>query len=398
MKYQSLIKAAPVITYISLSILAFALLSLNILSLINTKVTDEILVHELIFLFILLLTIALVDIISSSSRLDSLEYIGSIRTGLLIVYLYMIASILICSVIGPTAINLLSYFIPPYLALYLFIIIIIIVASFLTHEKYLESGEKSTFIIGLMLELVGIIVGLVIIGTIIAAFTGLHLFLAVATITALITYAWLRIENIIVRIKGSYTYGVFYSMIYRRVTTAILCIILALVALYHSTLYLSMGLHYSWTFRSVEEAFLLLICLSLALVVAGNVIGIVGISLFLPSEHGLRGLTLITRHKLSGGSMEELLKSLSIIQPSLKPVIQPPQPQQPTTPEVSPETQVSMGTRVVKKCSYCGKEVPPEAKFCPYCGALLEGDEGTRLYTTPTEKKQETQAEPNKGG
>lgn len=398
MKYQSLIKVALTITYISLSILAFALLSLNILSLINTKVTvaHEMLVHELIFLFILLLIIVIVNITHSGSRLDSLEYIESIRMGLLIVYLYIIASILICSVIGPTAINLLSYFIPPHSALYLFIIITIIVASFLTREKYLESEEKIiTFIIGSMFELVGIIVGLVIIGTIIAAFTGLRL---VATITALITYAWLRIENIIVRIKGSYTYGVFYSMIYRRVTTAILCIILALVALYHSGLYLSMGLHYNWTFRSVEETFLLFICLSLALVVAGNAIGIVGISLFLFSEHGLRGLTLIARHKLSGGSVEELLKSLSIIQPSLKPVIQPPQPQQPTTPEVSPETQVSMGTRVVKKCSYCDKEVPPEAKFCPYCGALLEGDEGTRLYTTPTEKKQETQAEPNEGG
>jgi len=399
LKYVSLVKASLRITSISLSILAFALLFHNLLSLASTKIyTHEVLIGEIIYLFILVLIVVIAEVTYYGSKLDSLEYVRSIRGSLIIVYFYIIVSILVCSSISPTFLDLLSYFIPPYPALYLFILITLLTAAILTREKYLESGEKVTFITGVVFEFVGISVGLVILYIITATFTGSHLPTGVATITAFIIYAWSRIENTIIKIHGSYTYGALYSTIYRRATTATLCIILAWLTLYYNGLYLSEGLNYNWTFKNIEEAFLLLIYTSLALVIVAGIIGIAGAIVFLPSEHGLRGLTLIAHHKLiTGGRMEELLSSLSITQPSLKPIIQPTQPQS-TAPVVSQSAQVATGSGVVKKCSYCGREVPLEANFCPYCGALLEGDEGTRIYTAPTKEKQETQVESSKGG
>jgi hypothetical protein len=395
----SLVKASLRIISISLSILAFALLFHNLLSLASTKIyTHEVLIGEIRYLFILVLIVVIAEVTYYGSKLDSLEYVRSIRGSLIIVYFYIIVSILICSSISPTFLDLLSDFIPPYPALYLFILITLLTAAILTREKYLESGEKVTFITGVVFEFVGISVGLVILYIITATFTGSHLPAGVATITAFIIYAWSRIENTIIKIHGSYTYGAFYSTIYRRATTATLCIILAWLTLYYNGLYLSKGLNYSWTFKNIEEAFLLLIYTSLAIVIVAGIIGIGGAIVFLLSEHGLRGLKLMAHHKLiTGGRMEELLSSLSITQPSLKPIIQPMQPQS-TAPVVSQNAQLATGSGVVKKCSYCGREVPLEANFCPYCGALLEGDEGTRIYTAPTKEKQETQVESSKGG
>ena len=402
MKYVSLVKASLKLTYMSLIILVFALLPIYLLSLASIETyAHKALIDEIKYLFIFLLIIIIADLTHSGSKLDSLEYVRGIRRSLIIMYSYIIASILICSSISPTILDLLfSYFIPPYPALYLFIIITLLTASILTREKYLESGEKVTFITGVVFESVGIAVGLVILYIITATFTGLHLLTGVATITAFIIYAWSRIENTVIKMYGSYTYGVFYSTIYRRVTTATLCIILAWLTLYYNGLYLYKGLNYSWTFKNIEEAFLLLIYTTLAIVIVAGIIGIGGAIVFLLSEHGLRGLKLMAHHKLiTGGRIEELLSSLGITQPSLKPIIQPMQPQS-TAPVDSQKAQVATGSGVVKNCSFCGREVPLEAKFCPYCGALLESDEGTRLYIAPTEEKQETQVESSssKGG
>jgi len=395
-KYQQLIKTSLIAISISLSLIVFALLSLNILHLLKSKMhLYTLLSLEIIFIFIIILIIVTAEILYSSSKLESLKYIKSFRTGLLIIYIYLVASTLFYSSARFLLIEL-PHYIPPYPALYLFTLIILLTASFLTREKSLKSAEKATFVTGLIFEFIGVIIGLVILYTIITSITGnnawFNIFVLIAMLTAFTIYSWSRIENTIVKIRGSHTYSTLYSMIYRRIVTAILCAILALIALYYNGLFLLEGFGYKWTFMNIEETFYLLTFISLALILVGTIIGIGGVILFLPSCHGIRGFKLISQHKLSAGKgIDELLSSLGVIQPTPPPI---PTPQitqpQPVTTVTQQERRIIEETRAVKKCPYCEKEIVIEAKFCPYCGAFLEGDEGTRVYTTPPKRKEES--------
>lgn len=385
--YKSLVK--PSLRLISLSavlgiIAIFSLIFMNIFYNVQEYGISR---YQLVFIlghtFILVVLINVANVLSASSSLDPDLFADSIRIGMIIVYLLL----LLLNIVGVTAdIPLHRVGIPPYIALYLLIPILFIVSSILIKRRSLSAEEKALYITGTIIDAVsaGIALGVLmyILGEVIT-YTTILIYMSGSI--ALTIFVWIDVENMLSRTVGKTSTATLWSIILRRIITATAGIVLGCVTLYFNAKAIADMIGYRWSLASVAETFQLLLLISFVISFVAILVGLVGGIMLIPSSHGARGIPLLIRMS-RGESIDLSVLGISVgAEPSpqaYKPSEKPSKAAVPQAPAVVAQPQPAPA-ETKSRCSFCGAEIPANAKFCPYCGAYLAVDEGTRLYTEP---------------
>jgi len=342
-------------------------------------------------ILVTMLLIAVSSSLSSISDLSPARYIGSARKALLLIYIYLT----IMSIIG-----VVPGRISGYTAVHLFIVIMLIVSSILIGRSASRAEDMGTYITGIAIEVVGVAIGLVFLNVV---FQYWYWYWLVPTITtvALATFVWLRVEEVLSRARGPYSYAVLWSAFLRRVAVTISCIVTALIVLYFNGGLVAelIPLTYEvWALRGIEGAFWLILLISLTIMTISLLPGLVGGFMLLASEQGLRGLPLLVHAKSKevsppppSGALRPTPTGVAALPqeaPTAPPEVSPPTPAQEMRAPLAQREEAVLGKpRAELKCPYCGASAPMSAKFCPQCGAYLEADEGTRLYVSREEEK-----------
>jgi hypothetical protein len=317
LKYELLTRNLLRIVLYSLCLIIATQVSLNALSLLLGEVKYanfyELVAREASFALLLLGLVLVVFVLHLSSSLKAPKYLLGVKVSVLVMYLYLTV-LMITSGVKPELMEYIEKTLPPYLAQYLFVVILLLVAFVLTRTPGLIGEEWVVYAVGVALEVTGVVSGLLVLhGVITAMLKGNPEFalLATAVITAaLAVYVWLSVESTVIRVRGVYSYSVLQSVVLRRLITIILGLAVALVALGVSGSGIVAELGRKWTFQHIREAILLVQLVGLITMSIGLVISLVGGILILRSEHGARGILILSQYKKSG----EVNKALEVLE------------------------------------------------------------------------------------
>jgi len=317
LKYELLIRNSLRIVVYSLCLVIATLVSLNALSLLLGEVEYAgyaLVAREASFALLVLGLALVVYALSLSSSLRADRYLLGVRISVLVVYLYL-TGLMIASGVRTALMEYIAETLPPYLALYLLVVILLVVASILTRTPGIVGEERVVYIVGVALEIAGVAGGLLVLhGVVTAMLRGrpeLALLATSVILVALAVYTWLSIESTIARVRGVHSYAVLQSIVLRRLITIILGIVVALIALVVSSSSILAGLSRVWTFHHIQEAILLIQLVGLITTSIGLVISVVGGVLLLSSEHGARGLLILSQYKKTG-EVDKVLEVLEI--------------------------------------------------------------------------------------
>lgn len=389
--YTSLIKSSLRLTSLGaiLGIISISSLSfMRILDYVQRYGIDElfdkwVLLLVLINILIILILMIMVNVLSASSKLNPDVFIYNVRTGLVIIYLLLITYNIIELAGG---ISLYQIGLPSYIALYLLILILIVVASILMKMRVSGTEEKALYIAGTIIDIISVSMALIFLTyilDIIFMFAPYKVVIPICSAVTLVVYIWISIENIFGRTIGKTSIVALWSTVLRRIVTVVAGAILGSTVLYFDVQAIVDMLNYEWTLTSVNETFHLLLFVSLAILLVTIIIGLVGGIMLIPSYYGVRGISLLIRMN-KGESIDLSILGISTTTELHKPIEKPPEAPTITTLTTTQVQPTSTETKTTTtKCQFCGAEIPVNAKFCPYCGAYLATDEGTRLYTEP---------------
>ena len=318
MKYGLLVKNSFKIVISSLCLVIVTLVSLNIVAFLTGEINYSegfyaVVAREASFALSVLGLGLVVYVLFSSSGLDSAKYTLSVKISVLTTYLYLTV-LMIISGVKTALMEHIKDVLPPYLALYLLVVILLVVAFYLTRTREFTSEERVVYVAGVALEITGVVLGLVVLIRVFTEMLKPHpelvLLATSIPIVALVVYTWLSVENTIVRIRGSHGYRTLQSLVLRRIVTTILGIAVALTTLIVNGFSILVELSRVWTFQTIREALLLVQLVALMLMSIGLVVGVVGGVLVLSSERGLKGILLLRKQR----ELDKLLVTLGVKQ------------------------------------------------------------------------------------
>lgn len=384
--YESLVKPSLKIMSLSAVLFMIAVLSLSVISIYyNVQMYGIDVIQLALFIvsmFIVFVLIVVAKVLSASSSLNPGEFIASIRISMIMIYISLINFNILGILVD---IPLDSVGIPPYIALYLLILILSFVSFILMKRHTSSTEEKGLLVAGTIIDVASVSIALVVLMYILGGiFRNALMLIYMSGSLALALFIWIDLENMISKIVGKTNTLVLWSIISRRVATAIIGIILGSVILYYNALAIAEMTNYPWSFASLIETFYLLLLTSLVIMLIALLVGLIGGVIFIPSNHGVKGLVLLTRRS-RGESIDLSILGISV---STETPTQgygvTEKPSESTTmlstaTVQAQETTVEVGSSK-QRCSYCGRELPANANFCPHCGAYLAADEGTRVY------------------
>lgn len=301
---------------------------------------------------------------------------NSVRRLVLLSVIYLLVMVLIARVL-----ELRAYLhgITAPEAFYISLIVVLIVAYFMKRTEESSIGGRVLRAIGYTMETAVFVV--LIANIMFSGFPYLEypslMFITPSSelIISITTYTILHIlfnglEIVVLKIASPS--NVFSAIIHliRKITILIASIVIGSILVVYATGFAQGLVGLFAGFEDIKSSFVFLLFISTLIFVIGLVVGIIAGILYLVV--GLRSRSLFT---LSAAMRE--LSEKPTVKPESKievPAETKPEPQRALLEERAVEEKI--------KCSFCGAEIPRTAKFCPNCGAYLQEEEGTRVYST----------------
>lgn len=338
------------------------------------------LVSELLYILKIIIMIDASQLIGKikSPNMDALH--NDTRNLVLIIAIYILVVLIALRFIN-IDIDLVG--LPRTEAYYISIIAILIVAHFLKKTKATTLEGKVLRAIGQLMETAIIVVVIAIVANSelpyleyksLLLFTPSRELLLIITVFALISILLIGAELSVLKVTSPTSNIAAVVYIVRRVSLVTLSLIIAIYMGIQAPGYLQETIGLFIDFADIKSSFILLAFIASVLFVIGLVIGIVAGSMFI--IQGVRSKSLIS----VSIARKELESRLSQLEGYTAPrAEEKPEREQPIK-EEKPVVETI-------KCPFCGMDIPKDAKFCPNCGAYLQGEEGTRVYSAKEEKQ-----------
>lgn len=383
-----------IIAFLLYGIVIFPISLIWFISRIEPRMIRTIMQTQLISIIITYISIGL--IISEVANLDTWRFLKALTVSVIFLSFYAILDILI--------INKQYSIYPPDISLYMFIIITLVISVALM--KY---NDKVLKILSVILQSIIITIFLTAVMVQVRFINTWTELIFIVLLITLLTIWFTAIERF---------FGIFHG--YDKPMTCFIKIIKKTLLSISALILLSILSFFQYNnsyivFKPVATGLgsemnimELLIVLISHLTILGIVIGFGAVIAYLFSPHGYKAIITAIKY-FKGESLDSNnLLFYELIDKSELPVSKliettpaAPSPLQPTTePQIITQTQqqyeqqktiteTKTPSYTTKRCNFCGKDIPADSQFCPYCGAYLTTDEGTTIYTSEESKEKE---------